>query len=559
MGSMCGSDLVAKGLKKENVEVVFTLSGVPLFGVYDALAREGIRLVDVRHEQAAVLMAQGYARATGRPGVAMVAPGPGVLNAVTGVANCYYGSAPVVVLSGTNKIQEFQLQAFHEMDHLEFLRPITKWCATAYEAHRSAEYVSIAFREATSGMPGPAFVDFPQTTLEGPVEPDQAVLPDRYRTTARAHGDPALIAEAVGLLARAQRPLVVYGSGVLWSGAHEALRGFVETARIPCVPTPLARGCVPDDHPLSCFTARSRAMAQSDAVLFVGARLNFILSYGRPPRFNADAKAIQVDVAAAEIGRNRPIDIGIVGDAKAVLGQMLQEWQRLGASHDGSWAQELKTDEEGKMRRWAKWTGSETKPINPVRLCHEIAQFLERDAIVTVDGGEILDFARNLIPSNAPGARMNPGVTGLLGVGIPYALAAKLAHPDRQVLSLCGDGAFGLNAMELDTAARQGIPIVVVVANNASWNVCTSAQRGTYGADRTFATLLSANRYDLLAQALDCYGETVEDPAEIRPALDRAFRAGRPALLNVRTDSDTSAYTMSQQLRNLPLADAGGR
>ena len=552
MKGICGSDLVAKALKRRNVEVVFTLSGVPSFGVYNALVKEGVRLIDVRHEQAAILMAQGYARTTGRPGVAWVVPGPGVLNAITGIANCYYGSAPVIVFAGQNKIEEFELGAFHETHHLDLVRPITKWCATVYQSGRIPEYIDIAFRKATRGMPGPTFVDFPQDVLEDEIRADVTIADSPARLSG-PYGDPSLVADAVALLLDAEKPLVVYGSGVIWSGAHNELLRFVETAGIPAVPTPLARGCIPDDHPLSCFSARTRAMAQSDAVLFIGARLNFILGFGRSPRFNPQAKTIQVDIAAEEIGRNRSIDVGIVGDAKAVLTQLTEQWKPGGNPARRSWAIELKGLEENKKAKWLEWAVSPAKPINPIRLCHEITQFIDRDALVCVDGGEILDFARNVIPSYTPGSRLNPGVTGLLGTGIPYAIAAKSAHPHRQVLCLCGDGAFGLNGMELDTAARHGVPIVVVVSNNACWGVCASAQRGTYGDECAFGSLLSCTRYDLIAQAMDCYGETVEDPDEIRPALQRAFESQKPALLNVITDHDTARYAMSFQLRNLPL------
>jgi acetolactate synthase-1/2/3 large subunit len=294
-------------------------------------------------------------------------------------------------------------------------------------------------------------------------------------------------------------------------------------------------------------------MAESDVILFIGARLNFILSFGRPPRFNPHSRTIQIDIAPQEIGRNRPIDLGIVGDAKAVLTQLLSKWNQVGAVGDGTWAAELKKPEENKRQKWMQWTTSSQKPINPIRLCYEISQFLDRDAIVTIDGGEILDFARNLIPSFTPGARMNPGVTGLLGIGIPYAIGAKLAHPSRQILCLCGDGAFGLNGMEMDTAVRHEIPIVVVVSNNACWGVCMNRQKGVFGSERTFGTQLAWTRYDQIAQAMDCYGETVEAPDQIRPALERAFDAQKPAVLNVITDAETASYSMSPQLRDLPL------
>jgi acetolactate synthase-1/2/3 large subunit len=232
--------------------------------------------------------------------------------------------------------------AFHEMNHLELIRPITKWCATAYEAQRISEYIEIAFRHATRGMPGPTFVDFPQNLLETEVTSPDMVNPVRSQNASGPWGSPHLVAQTVDLLKKAQRPLIVYGSGIIWSGAHDVLHKFVEKAGIPAVPTPLARGCIPDDHPLSCFISRSRAMAQADVVLFMGAKLNFILSYGRPPRFNPQARTIQVDVAPEEIGRNRPIDVGIVGDAKAVLTQLLEAWKQPDKPLKSSWPESLK-------------------------------------------------------------------------------------------------------------------------------------------------------------------------------------------------------------------------
>ncbi len=552
MHSISGSKLAAQALKKQNVEIVFTLSGMPCFGLYQALSDEGIRLVDVRHEQAAVLMAQGYARTTGRTGVAWVAPGPGVMNAITGIANCYDGSAPVVILAGQLGIEEFERGSFHETPHTELVRPITKWCSMVYETARIPEYIDMAFRKAARGMPGPAFLDLPRNLLEEEINESVTILGPAPKLPG-PQGDPALVAQAVDLLAESEKPLVVYGSGIIWSDAHRELLQFIETAGIPAVPTPLARGCVSDDHPLSCFGARSRAMAESDGVLFIGARLNFILGFARPPRFNPKVRTVQVDIIADEIGRNRNIDVGLLGDAKAVLKQLTEQWKRKDLPAKNSWAAVLKEAEQNKRKKWMQWAQSPAKPINPIRLCHEIDQLLDRDALVCVDGGEILDFARNVITTKAPASRLNPGITGLLGIGIPYAIGAKSAHPDRQVLCVCGDGAFGLNGMELDTAFRHKIPIVVVVSNNACWGLCANIQRGTYGDECTFGTMLTGTRYDLMAQALGCYGEMVEDPDQIRPALQRAFESQRPALLNVITDPNTERYSMSSELRDLPF------
>ena len=478
------------------------------------------------------------------------------MNAFTGIANCYYGSAPVVILAGQLGIEEFERGSFHETPHTELVKPITKWCAMVYETSRIPEYIDMAFRKAARGMPGPTFIDFPRNILEEEVNDEVSILGPALKL-AGPHGDPSLVAQAVDLLAESEKPLVVYGSGILWSDAHRELLQFVETAGIPAVPTPLARGCVPDDHPLLCFARVSRAMAESDVVLFIGARLNFILGYARPPRFNPKVKTIQVDIVPDEIGRNRKIDVGLLGDAGAVLNQLTEQWRRKGRPAKNSWAAQLKQIEQNKNKKWMEWAVSTDKPINPIRLCHEIDQFLDRDALVCVDGGEILDFARTVITTKAPGARLNPGITGLLGIGIPYAIGAKAAHPGRQVVCVCGDGAFGLNGVELDTAFRHEIPIVVVVSNNACWGLCTNIQRGTYGEECTFGTKLTRTRYDLMAEALGCYGEMVEEPDQIRPALQRAFESGRPALLNVITDHNTERYSMSSELRDLPFFGQG--
>ena len=318
-----GGTMVARALRAEGVRYLFTLSGGHIDLIYNGCARLGIGLVDTRHEQSAVHAAEGWARATGEPGVALVTAGPGVTNAVTAIVNAWVSASPLVVLAGRSPLKEFEVGALQDIDHLCLVQAHTKWARTCLEARRIPEYVSIAFRHACTGRPGPVFLDIPADVLYEEVEETEVTFPEHYRTTARASGDPQLVREAVAMLARAQRPVVHAGSGVWWSGAAEELRELVAVMEVPVVTSNRAQGAVPDDHPLCLSGLGMRFVSDADVVLAVGARH---LSPERPA-----AKVLQVDIDAREIGHNRAVEIGIVGDAKAVLRQLVDEAKRAGA------------------------------------------------------------------------------------------------------------------------------------------------------------------------------------------------------------------------------------
>jgi acetolactate synthase-1/2/3 large subunit len=421
------------------------------------------------------------------------------------------------------------------MDQLSIFKPVTKWAERVHDVRRIPELVSTAVRRATQGQPGPVYLDLPGDILYAQVELDEVSFPRNLTRQSRPAGDPELIEEAVALLKQAQRPLILTGSGILWSDASAALQEFVDLTGIPFYTTPQGRGVIPEDHPLSFLGARSQAFREADVVLVIGTRLNFIVGFGLPPRWAADVKVIQVDIHREEIGRGRTIDVGIVGDARTVLEQLTAAArQAFSTPITLPWIEALRQSAQENEAKAAPLLNSDAVPIHPLRLCKEVRDFMDRDAIIVVDGHEILNYARQSIPTYVPGHRINAGANGCMGVAVPYGLGAKMAKPDKQVIVLSGDGSFGMNGMEMDTAVRHNIPILVVVSNNGGW----AAVGGMAGRDLGFT------RYDKMSEVFGCYGEHVEKPADIRPALERAATSGKPAVINVITDPRARSQTV---------------
>jgi acetolactate synthase-1/2/3 large subunit len=536
-----GSDLVAEALRRQGVETLFFLMGGPMLAVESACIELGIRAIDVRHEQAAAMMAHAYARVLNRPGVCLACSGPGTLNLGTGLANALIDCVPVVALGGSSPVAQYGLGAFQEIDQVAAMRPLVKWAERVHDARRIPEMIGAAIRQAVSGKPGPVYLDLPGDVLYEKVEPADVAWPAPIGGAARPRpaGDPALIEKAVALLADAERPIAVSGSGVLWSDAAADLRAFVEAAGVPFYTTPQGRGAIAEDHAYCYLNARSLAFQEADVVLVVGTRLNYVLGFGRPPRFGATAKFIRVDIDPAEIEGGPRVEVGIVGDAGQVLGQMTAAIARRNApARFQAWRDRLRAVNDRKQAEQERALATDQVPIHPLRLCKEVRDFMDRDAILVVDGQEILNYGRQSIPTHVPGHRLNSGPFGTMGVGLPFALGAKAAKPGTQVIVLHGDGSFGMNGMELDTAVRHRLPVLVVISLNGGWTA--DPDRAKPGRD------LGYTRFDAIARALGGHGEYVEKPADIRPALERAARAlaeGRPAVVNVVTDWRARATT----------------
>ena len=537
MAEVFGYELVARALKNEGADTMFFIMGGPMLGAQDACRREGMRMIDVRHEQAAAMMANAYARLSGKAGVCSTASGPAATNLLTGLAHALTDAAPIIALGGASPIHQFHTEAFQEVDQLSMMRPACKWAGQAISARRMPEYINIAYRQALTGRMGPAYLDLPGDVLYARVNEEEVAWMQPAKTHHRVLGDPGLVQEAVNMLARAQRPLLVSGSGILWSQAAAELEQFVNETGIPFFTTPQGRGVVPEDHPRCFLSARNAAFRDADVVLFVGTRFNYVISHGRAPRFNPDAKIIQINIDPAEIGRSRPVDLGIAGDAKAVLQQMLALVRgKFEPKKDTPWIDALREQNIKGQSRLEPFMHSDAEPVHPLRLCKEVRDFLPRDGILVVDGQEILNYGRQSIPTYMPGHRLNSGSFGTMGVGVPFGVGAKVARPDKPVLVLHGDGSFGMNAMEMDTAVRHNIPIVTVISLNGGWTA--DPEGGKIG------RALGYQRYEKMMDAFGGHGEYVEKPAEIRPALERAFASGKAAIVNVKTDFRARATTM---------------
>ena len=543
MTDLTGSEILAKSLKNEGTEILFFLMGGPMLLAEASCIKEGIRPLDVRHEQAAAFMGQAYSRVLQKPSVCMAASGPGVINLTTGIANALIDCAPVVAIGGSSPIGHNGRQVFQEIDQVAIMKPCTKWADRAYNLKRIPEQVNNAFQHAMSGKPGPVYLDFPGDILYAKIPEEQVdwSLSGRPLLQARPMGDPKEVERLASALAKAKQPIIVSGSGVIWSRAWDDLKALVEKAGIPFYTTPQGRGVLPDDHPYSYLTMRSAAFRDADLIIVVGTRMNYIITHAAAPRFNAAATIARIDIDAAEIASApRKVDIPIVGDCKMVL-------QQLTAALDGGatparlepWRRKLKEGEAAKRAALGN-KPPEGDPIHPLRLCEEITHFMQRDAILVVDGQEILNYGRQSMPTYVPGHRLNSGPFGTMGVGLPFGLGAKIAKPDKQVIVVHGDGSFGLNAMELDTAVRHKIPVLVVISLNGGWTADPKGEKP--------GRSLGYTRFDKMAEALGCHGEYVERPEEIKPALERAQKEvdrGRVALVNVVTDYRARAGTLA--------------
>lgn len=534
MSERTGSELLARQLCSEGVEDLFFLPGGPITGVAGFAADFGIRTIDCRHEQAAAMAAHAYARVKNRPGVCLAASGPATTNLLTGIANAYLDGAPLVALGGAAPQTVFDRGGFQEYDQLAMVQAITRWAARVPRAYRMPEYVNLAFRHAMGVKPGPVYLDLPGDALNRSHDESQVWFPSRAEAPARPIPDPEAIRRAIDLLQGARRPIVIGGSGVLWSGGAGALQQFIEATQIPIFTTPSARGVVPEDHEWCFPAARHQAFREADVALVLGTRFNFILGFGQPPLFAADLKVIQIDSDPTEIGRNRTVEIGIVADARRALEALTiaAGGGRLQAPPE--WPARLREIDSVRRAPLQAQLESEDRPIHPLRVAHEIAGYIERDAIVAVDGHETLAFARQGIPVYTPGAQLNPGPNGCMGVGVPFALGAKVAAPARQVIAFVGDGSFLMNAQEFDTLVRHNLPVVVVINNNGGW---------TGGPDDSPGRRLGrGQRYHELVESLGGQGELVTTPAEIRPAIERAFASGRPACVNVHVEEHAVGF-----------------
>ncbi|MCR9094398.1 MAG: thiamine pyrophosphate-binding protein [bacterium] len=541
--SLHGGKLAAKALKEAGVEVVFTLSGGHIMPLYDGCIDEGIKIVDVRHEQAAVHAADSWARCNpGSIGVAAITAGPGVTDGVTGIANAWRANSPILVFGGQGPFENLRRGSLQEMDHLGVVRPITKYCDAVYESKRIPEYIELAIRHAVSGIPGPAYLEIPMDIFMGGVE-EEVTIPKIRTNPPRLSPDKDEVTKAVELLAQAERPMLMAGTSVKWSYASEAMNQFISDTHMPTYTNGMGRGTVPPDSPEFLNRSRRDALQKIDLIILAGTLLDFRMRFGQT--IPADTKIIQLDMDATLIGQNRQADVPLVGNLACTFEALSAEIETQGAKLDFTgWRDELREIENKAEAKVQAALNSDEVPIDPQRMCREVRDWLDtlsvggNDPIVIGDGGDIVATSAKIIPVKSEGAWMDPGPLGTLGVGMPFALAAKLAHPERPVVIMYGDGSFGFNGMEYDTAVRFGLPIIGIVGNDGAWGQMMRPQGAIYGWDRLEGVLLNRTRYDKVVEALGGHGEYVTEPDQLRPALERAAASGLPALINVEIRQD---------------------
>ena len=528
-----GGRLIAARLKAYGVTKLFTLSGGHLFSIYDGCRAERIDIVDVRHEQSAAFAAEGWAKVTRTPGVCALTAGPGVTNGLTAIASAHQNHSPMLVLGGRAPQFRWGQGSLQEIDHVPFVRPLVKFAATAQDTEEIPGLIDRAVGASVAPHSGPTFVDLPlDYVFAEAVSPDPpASLPD---PSSGPGADSHDIDRAAALLRESERPVIMAGAGLYWGRGESALRALAERLRIPVFVNGLARGCIAADHELAFSRARRTGLQGTDVAVLIGAPLDFRLAFGGA--IAPDAEIIAIDVAEPLRQPPRQFAAELYGALPATLDGLRQA-----ASHPeppserAAWLHSLRATEENSRAGEAAELADDRAPLHPMRVYGELIRLLDRDAIVVGDGGDFVSYAGRVIDSYEPGCWLDPGPLGALGCGPGYALAAKLAHPDRQVVLLLGDGAFGFSGMEFDTLARHDVAVLAVVGNNGIWALEKHPMETLYGYS-VAADLRPGTRYDQIAEALGCHGELVQNPSGLRPALERALASGRPALVNVLTD-----------------------
>ena len=541
-----GGEIVVRTLLDHGVNTVFTLHGGHLDAIFQSALDRGLRLVDTRHEQAAGHAADGWARTTGNVGVAIVTAGPGVTDVVTAVANAYVDCVPILVIGGRSPLSDDErLPLQGGFSQLDLMRPVTKWAATVTRIDRLADYLCQALRVATTGRPGPVFLEVPADVLFAHVGAEHAPSgsPEPIDPPAPS---PYAIGSMLEALAAAQRPLIMAGGGVWFGRATEPLRAFAEATGIPVVANGRGRAALPEDHRLSAGGFMTLATLPPDqgpdVVLLLGARLGLFTGSAARPFIPAAATVFQVDIEPEEIGRNRRIELGVGADCGHVLRALLNNTGFHQWPDRQAWTSALQGARNTMRTLLSASYTDDHRPIHPHRLARDLAAYLGRESDVLVaDGGETSFWAESSSTIRGPGHWLSHGYLGCLGTGIPFAMAAQVAHPRSRVVCITGDGSVGLNFAEFDTLARHGLPVVVVVNNDQQWGMSKHGQELMYGKGRTVVSELGVVRYDRAVEGFGCHGELVEDPGDIVPALDRAFASGRPACLNVLTDPDIVA------------------
>ena len=538
MAEIDGARLVARCLKQQGIDELFGVVGIPVTGIAAAAASEGIRYIGTRHEQAAGYAAQAISYLKGRVGACLVVSGPGMTNAISALGNAWANCWPMLLIGGSSNQALNHMGDFQAAPQVDLAKPFCKWVGQAERIDLIPRYIATAVRHAISGRPGPVYLDLPGDVIASSLEEDDLSYPPRVEAPPAPQVDPSAVKAALAALKSARQPLAIIGKGAAWAGAEEQVRRFIEETQMPFLPSPMGKGVVPDGHPLSVAAARTYALQNTDLVFTIGARLNWIMHFGLPPRFREDLRVVQLDVAAEEIGSSVPSEAPLVGDAKVVMAQMVAEleenpWQ---ITADNPWRQALDKEKAAKQEATVPMLESDDVPMNYYRPLQEIQRALPRDAIIVTEGASTMDISRQVLDNYEPRKRLDAGTWGTMGVGPGFAIAAQVANPDKRVIALEGDAAFGFDGLEVEVAVRHKLPITWIVFNNNG--IGGGPSNLPDGASYPPNAFVPNARYDKVMEAFGGKGYHAETPQELRTALQESFDSGETTLINVTINPD---------------------
>jgi len=535
MSEVDGATLMARSLKQQGIDHMFGIVGFPVGPIAAAAQKEGINYIGMRNEQAASYAAQAYGYMTGRPGVCLTVTGPGVVHGLAGLANAQQNCWPMILVGGASETYRGGMGAFQEERQVLLATPFCKFAHGIENVHRIPYYVEMATRHAIYGRPGASYLDMPDDIIKGTCELDKVVQVQRVPEPPRMVAPGENIEAALDVLEKAQRPLVIVGKGMAWSRAEGEVRAFIERTQVPFVRSPMGKGVMPDDHPLAVSAARTLALQQADVVFLMGARFNWIFHFGLPPRFAKDVKVVQLDIAPEEIGHNKPTEVALVGDGKAIVGQLNKALAGRQWFHptDSAWRKALSKKVSENAATIKPQVDDDTGPANYYRALRDVAAWMPKNAILSAEGAGTMDIGLTQLPSFDARSCLNAGTYGTMGVGLGQAIAACVAQPGRPVVHLSGDSAIGFSGMEMETLVRYGFPVKIVVLNNGGIGPGMPEIPENPMMNLKPNALIYGARYDKMMESFGGKGYFVEDPNKIRGALDGAMAHKGPALVNI--------------------------
>jgi 2-hydroxyacyl-CoA lyase 1 len=536
MAEIKGADLLAKSLKQQGVEYMFGVVGFPVGPLAEAAQKVGLPYIGMRNEQTASYAAGAVGYLTGRPGACIVVTGPGVIHGLAGLANAQSNCWPMLLIGGASETYRNGMGAFQEERQVLIATPVSKWAHAIEHVNRIPFYVEMAVRQSIYGRPGAAYLDIADDIITGTCDVDKVVETAKCPDPPRIQTMPEYIDHALNVLESAQRPLVIIGKGMASSRAEDEVRAFIERTGLPFLASPMGKGVMPDDHPLSVGAARSLALQQADVVFLMGARFNWIMHFGLPPRYNKDVRVIQLDIEPEAMHQNKPAEVALVGDGKAIVGQLnkalaSRQWFY---PKETAWHAAIAKKSAENAALIAPQIADDSAPGGYYRLLRDVAAWAPKNAIICSEGASTMDIGRTQLPNVNPRSRLDAGSYGTMGVGLGIVIAACVVHPDKPIIHVSGDSAIGFSGMEMETLCRYGMPAKIVVFNNGGIGPGMPEIPDNPMLNMRPNSLIWGARYDLMMQAFGGYGAYVEDPKDLRGALDEAMNFKGPALVNVK-------------------------